>query len=62
MTGKKIKEIRVAMLMTQREFADALGVHPITLSDWEIGDRVPSLRNQRKIVELCKKNNIDWRE
>lgn len=55
MTGEKIREIRISLFMTQREFAKELGVHYVTVSDWENGKVVPSLRHQKKINELAKK-------
>jgi DNA-binding transcriptional regulator YiaG len=33
--------IRVAAYLSQREVADAIGVHPATVSRWEAGLRVP---------------------
>ena len=60
--GFNVKKIRTKLFMTQEELSKELGVHISTIKSWELNISVPSLRNQRKIVELCKKNNIDWRE
>lgn len=57
MTGEKIREIRISLFMTQREFAKELGVHYVAVSDWENGKVVPSLRHQKKINELAKKQS-----
>ena len=57
-----VKKIRTKLFMTQEELSKELGVHISTIKSWELNISVPGLRNQRKIVELCKKNNIDWRE
>lgn len=54
MTGEQIKEIRIKLFMTQREFSETIGVHHITVSDWENGKVKPSLRHQKKINELAK--------
>lgn len=59
MDSKLIKAIRVKAMMPQVEFAKELGVTQRTISQWELGAREISLRNQRKIVEFCKNHNID---
>lgn len=58
MTAERIREIRRKLFMTQKEFARVLGVHWISVSDWERNNETPSLKNQKKIFELCKENNI----
>ena len=35
MTGEEMRAIRHRLKMTQVQFASALGVHEITISDWE---------------------------
>lgn len=59
MTAEKIKEIRLKLFMTQKEFADKLGVHYMVVSNWERNKEIPHLRNQKKIFELCKENGIE---
>lgn len=54
-----IKKIRLTAMLTQQEFADAIGVGIATVQRWEWGNGTPSLRHQRKIVEFCKLNGID---
>lgn len=56
MTGIEIKDIRRSLFMTQHEFAKKIGVHFITVSDWENGKRNPSLKHLKKIIEL--KNGV----
>ena len=53
-----IKRIREELCLYQREFAKLLGVSDQTVSDWECGRKRPSIANRRKIVELCKQNQI----
>lgn len=60
MDGKKIKEIRYKLFMTQSKFGKAIGVSKNTVSDWENNVIGVSLRNQEKIYNLCKERNIDW--
>lgn len=59
MTGEKIREIRRKLFMTQREFSEKIGVHCKVVSDWERNNETPSLRNQKKIFDLCKENGIE---
>lgn len=56
MTGAEIKEIRRSLFMTQQEFAKKIGVHLVTVSDWENGKRNPSLKHLKIITEL--KNGV----
>lgn len=53
-----IKEIRVKALLTQEEFAEEIGVSISAVRKWEIGERCPSLKQQRKLLEFCKKRKI----
>ena len=50
-----IKEIRQKALLTQKEFADVLGVSVGIVQRWEKGFE-PSFRYKRKILEFCKKS------
>ena len=54
-----IKELRRKCYMTQKEFAEKLNVSIQTVNYWESGDRNPSLRHQKAIVQICKENNIE---
>jgi len=42
MTASDIQSIRVALRLNQLQFAQLLGVHPITVSKWERGLAVPT--------------------
>ena len=51
-----IAEARLKAGMTQRDLAARVGVHKITISQWERGDRAPSAEN---INKLAKALNLD---
>lgn len=59
MTSERIKYIRIKLFMTQELFAKELKVHVATVKSWEQDISIPSLKNQKKIFELCKENNIE---
>lgn len=59
MNGKKLREIRKKLFMTQDDLAKVLGVHWGTISEWERDVRNIGLKNQKKIFDLCKENNIE---
>lgn len=52
----EIKEIRKKLLMTQEEFAKAVGVTRCMVAFWESGKFKPSLKNLKKIMELIGDN------
>ncbi len=60
--AKLIKKLREKLILTQTEFAKILGVSFTTVSRWEKGVHVPTMKVKRKIVELCKNNNIEMEE
>ena len=50
MTGAEVKRIRKALGLTQRQFAERLGVHVVTVAKWETdaqGIRGPAVRLMR---------------
>ena len=53
-----IREIRRKLLLTQTEFAKAIEMSLSAVQTWEEKGMMPSLKAQRKILELCKKNGI----
>ena len=56
-TGNKVKEIRARQNMTQRIFAEALGVSVKTVEAWEAGKNTPSGCASR-ILELMERDNL----
>lgn len=56
--AKLIRNLREKLILTQTEFSELLGVSYITVCRWEKGIFEPTMKIKRKIVELCKKNNV----
>lgn len=54
------RKIRLTALLTQEEFAKKIGVSASTVAKWERGVFKPSLKQQRKIIEFCKKSEIAY--
>lgn len=59
---KAVKELRDKLIMTQLEFARYLGVSFSSINRWESGANKPTTMVKRKIVKLCKMNNIELEE
>jgi len=57
--NKIVKELREKLIITQVELAELLGVSYASINRWETGKHVPTTKIKRKIVELCKENNIE---
>lgn len=49
--GEKLRTIRKAKGLTQRQAADLVGVAEQAYGQWERNKQVPELRNLRKIIE-----------
>jgi DNA-binding XRE family transcriptional regulator len=54
--AREITERRVGALISQRELAERIGVHVLTISAFEVGRMVPSVRTLAKI-----KVALGWR-
>ena len=52
------KKIRQGLYMSQKEFAQAVGVSSTTVVKWETHKASPSLRHQKKVIELAKENQV----
>jgi len=37
MTGRDVKRVRESLGLSQRQFAERLGVHKVTVAKWEVG-------------------------
>ncbi|MGE4320638.1 MAG: helix-turn-helix domain-containing protein [Acholeplasmataceae bacterium] len=59
---KIVKEIRKKLIITQVELAELLGVSFSSINRWETGKHEPTTKIKRKLVEICKANNIDLGE
>ena len=57
-----VKELREKLIITQQELAELLEVSFSSINRWETGKHEPTIKVKRKIVELCKENNIDLEE
>lgn len=55
-----LKKIRQQCLLSQKDFADELGVSFSTVNRWENGKTVPNYKDLKKISEYCKKHNIPF--
>ncbi|MCD8000699.1 MAG: helix-turn-helix domain-containing protein [Clostridiales bacterium] len=55
-----IKVIRQKSLLSQEDFAKALGVSFTTVNRWECGKSKPSYKTMKLIDDYCKANNIDF--
>ena len=52
--GRFIAEMRKQQNLTQREFADALGISDKTISKWECGNGLPDLSFMQSICKILK--------
>ena len=55
-----IKMIRHKCLMSQTEFADALGVSFATVNRWESGKSKPNFKTMKLINNFCEAHGIDF--
>ena len=44
MTAKQIKELRLSLMLTQKEFGELFGVGRMAVYAWEAGRYIPSFR------------------
>lgn len=58
--GVAIKEIRIKSLLSQADFADAIGVSFSTVNRWEKGKAVPGFKALKKIKDFCQSNGIEF--
>ena len=53
-----VRDIRITMCMTQKEFSEEVGISSITISRYEQGKRHPSFKILRSIIEIANKNGF----
>lgn len=58
--GTAIKEIRIKSLLSQEDFAKAIGVSFSTVNRWENGKAVPGFKALKKMKDFCANSNIDF--
>ena len=56
---KLVMELRNKLVISQTELANMLGVSFASVNRWEKGHYEPTIKVKRKIIELCKKNEIE---
>lgn len=56
---KIIKNLRTKLVLSQQEFAELLGVSFTSVNRWERGHYQPTIKVKRKILQLCKENEIE---
>ena len=56
---KLIKDLREKLILSQEDFAKLLGVSFSTVNRLETAKHDPTIKVKRKIIELCKQNDID---
>lgn len=52
--GKQLKAARSRSGMTQEQAAEAIGVIPLTISNWETGKKSPTLNTFIKLLNIYK--------
>jgi len=57
--GQRLKELRLELGMSQREFAEKIGIHVMTLSRYEVGKCRLSAKTLKRLQEVFKVNP-DW--
>lgn len=55
-----IKNLRTKLVLSQKEFAELLGVSFTSVNRWENGKHEPTIKVKRKILQLCKENKIKY--
>lgn len=55
-----IKKIRQDSLLSQQDFAEALGVSFSTVNRWETGKSKPNYKTMKAIDNFCKEHDIDF--
>ncbi len=56
--GRRIRDLRTKLDMTQEEFAHALGITVSTVNRWENGHSEPSKLARASIVGLAEKRGV----
>lgn len=58
----KAKHVRKRLMMSQTDFAGIMGVSFAAVNRWENGKTKPNYRQQRKLQEICEKNEITFED
>ena len=57
--AQKIREYRQRKFLTQGDLAKLLGCSFSSVNRWEKGHHEPTMKAKRKIMQLCRENNIE---
>jgi transcriptional regulator with XRE-family HTH domain len=52
MDGTKIRQLRLALDLTQEELGELIGAQPVTISRWENSHHIPSPLAQKALAAL----------
>lgn len=55
-----IKKLRTRCLLSQEDFAKAIGVSFSTVNRWETGKTQPNFKALKRIDEYCKSNSLSF--
>jgi len=55
-----LKRIRQQSLLSQKDFANAIGVSFSTVNRWENGKNIPNFKDLKKISDYCYTQNIPF--
>ena len=55
---KLVMELRNKLVISQTELASLLNVSFASVNRWEKGHYEPTIKVKRKIIELCKENEV----
>ena len=55
-----LKRIRQQSLLSQKDFADAIGVSFSTVNRWENGKNIPNFKDLKKISDYCYTKNLPF--
>ena len=55
-----LKDVRKRCLLSQSDFADAIGVSFSTVNRWENGRAIPNYQTLKIIKDYCDQHDIDF--
>ena len=58
--GSSIRQLRIKCLLSQEDFAKAIGVSFSTVNRWETGKTQPTFKAMKSIDSFCKERKIDF--
>lgn len=55
-----VKQIRKSCFLSQKEFAEEVGVSFCTVNRWETGKALPNYQTLKKLDSFCKQRGIQF--